>query len=446
MTWKTGSARTVLLLAVGTAISLVALVAALLVPAAAAPPAASVQLGYRAGDDWEPSIAADRFGHVYVFWTHYTPPDGTLDPACTWCASPHEELQISSDDGKTWAAPFVPFPASVRQDDPQIVVDPIDGRTLYASYMQGNKSSQYVAKSTDFGQTWTTTLVEDLQRGTDKDILAVRGEDVYLAYNAVQKIYASVSHDGGATWTLNRVVSNTNSKLGWSLPGGGAVDSQGNVYFAWDGYTQNGKPSGPVYLYVSKSVDGGATWTVHRIATSEAPAQCSCGWAYWGAQPSLAIDANDTVYVLYNASSVKYGPSRMYLATSTDAASTWSTQDVSLAPEGANNVFPAVAARGTGDVRIAWMDDRNGHDDGSADGTARWNVYYRTSTDGGATWSPEIVLNSYADGFRYLFPDGFNEPYGDYMELDIDGAGRTHATWGEGPSYAGPGNVWYRKV
>ena len=41
--------------------------------------------------------------------------------------------------------------------------------------------------------------------------------------------------------------------------------------------------------------------------------------------------------------------------------------------------------------------------------------------------------------------DGFGEPYGDYFEIDIDGAGKTHALWGEGPSYAGPGNVWYAR-
>ena len=39
----------------------------------------------------------------------------------------------------------------------------------------------------------------------------------------------------------------------------------------------------------------------------------------------------------------------------------------------------------------------------------------------------------------------FAEPYGDYFELDIDGAGQAHAIWGEGPSYVGPGNGWYAR-
>jgi hypothetical protein len=52
-----------------------------------------------------------------------------------------------------------------------------------------------------------------------------------------------------------------------------------------------------------------------------------------------------------------------------------------------NNLFPYVVAQGDGDVRIAWQDDRN----------------------------------------------------------DFDSGGVTHTLWGEGPSYAGPGNVWYAR-
>ncbi|MGH3065004.1 MAG: sialidase family protein [Gaiellaceae bacterium] len=411
--------------------------------AGASPAAFSVplRLGFATGDDWEPALAADRFGHVYALWNHYGD-----DPACPGCPSPHMELQVSSDGGQTWSSPrpLVPDPPA-EHHDPQIVVDPVDGRTVYAAFMQGSKSSQYVARSDNFGQTWRPVLVEDLERGTDKDILAVRGDDVYLVYNAVQKIWASVSHDGGRTWSLHPVVHNTNSKLGWSLPAGGAVDSKGTAYFGWAGYTQNGKPSGDVNLYVTKSTDGGVTWSTSRVDVSGAPPPCGCGgWAYWGAQLTLAVDGEDRVYVLYDASREKFGVNRMRFARSLDGGETWvDRQDVSLAPAGSNNLFPAVVARGDGDVRIAWQDDRNGFDHGGDDPGARWNTYYRTSSNGGLTWSGESQLSQGASGYPYKFPNGYLEPYGDYFELDVDGEERTHAFWGEGPSYAGPGNVWY---
>jgi hypothetical protein len=180
---------------------------------------------------------------------------------------------------------------------------------------------------------------------------------------------------------------------------------------------------------------------------SGAPPPCECGgWAYWGAQLTLAVDARDRVYVLYNASDAKYGNNRMWFRRSTDGGATWSPRlDVSEAPAGANNLFPALVARGNGDVRIAWQDDRNGFDAGGDDADARWNTYYRSSTDRGGTWSPETQLSQFEPGYPYKLSDGYLEPYGDYFELDVDGAGATHVLWGEAPSYAGPGNVWYAR-
>jgi hypothetical protein len=99
-------------------------------------------------------------------------------------------------------------------------------------------------------------------------------------------------------------------------------------------------------------------------------------------------------------------------------------------------------------VRIAWQDDRNGHDAGNNDPGARWNTWYRTSRDGGLSWSAETQLSRYVAGYAYKLAtpkEGYLQPYGDYFELDIDGAGRTHVLWGEGNSYSGPGNVWYAR-
>jgi len=424
--------------------------------ASAAAPAFTfpVRLGFEHGDDWEPAIAADGFGHVYASWSHYvgftSTSGGDPDPSCPTCASPHTMLQVSNDGGATWSDPRALWPSTTRQDDPQIVVDAADGKTVYAAFMQNDKSSMFVARSDDFGQTWRAMLVEPLQRGTDKDILAARDGNVYLVYHTQQKIFASVSHDGGQTWSTHNMVGTTNSELGVSLPSGGAIDSKGNAYFAWNGVNNPGQAKGVKNLYVTKSTDGGQTWTTSLVDVSQSPTQCGCpGWDYWGAQMALAIDARDRIYVLWDAANVKYGVQRMYFARSTDRGVTWSTRrDVSLAPTGSNNLFPAMAARGNSDVRIAWMDDRNGFDTGNDDPNARWNTYYRSSTDGGATWSAEAKLSQFVApyGYKSATPkDGYAEPYGDYLELDIDGSGVTHAIWGEGFSYNGPGNVWYAR-
>jgi hypothetical protein len=432
-----------------------ALVASLPASAARAPSFTfPVRLGFQHGDDWEPAIAADRSGHVYAAWSHYVgyagADTGDPDPSCLTCASPHTVLQVSSDGGTTWSSPRAMSPSTQRQDDPQVVVDAGDGKTVYAAFMQDNKSSEYVARSDDFGQTWQAVLVEPIQRGTDKDILAARDGNVYLVYHTQQKIFASVSHDGGKHWSTHNLVGTTNSELGVSLPSGGAIDSKGNAYFAWNGINNPGQAKGTKNLYVTRSTDGGVTWTTSLVDVSQPTFRCGCpGWDYWGSQMALGIDAKDRIYVVWDAAHTSSGVQRLYFARSVDRAATWSpAAEVSLAPSGSNHLFPALAARGDGDVRIGWMDDRNGFDTGGEDPNARWNVYYRSSADGGASWSAEAKLSQYVAGFSYKYAtpkDGFAEPYGDYFELDIDSAGQTQAIWGEGPSYVGPGNVWYAR-
>lgn len=408
-------------------------------PPAAAPPAPmrgfapQVRVGFTVGDQWEPSIAADRFGHIYIVYPQYL---GV--PGCVTCYSPTMILQVSGDRGETWGDPHVLYPdgASTGQWDAQVVVDPVDGRTVYASWLQNGKSDVAVARSNDFGATWSVVIANATNAATDKPILAVRGPHVYVGYNHTQKVWISSSHDGGRTFTSVNV--NKTGKLGWSLAGGGAVDPSGRVYFGWAGYTQNGGAKGPVNLYVSVSADRGATWTTRTLEVSGAPPDCSayqCGWAYLGAQVTLATDAAGTVYALWNAGATDRAPERIFFARSDDGGDTWSAKtDVSTAPVGASHAFPAIAAGAAGDVRIAWMDTRAG---------TLWNTYHRRSSNGGASWSAEADLSTDVPGYSYIEPDGFRFPFGDYFEIDIDDRGATHAVWGEALNYDTPGSIWY---
>lgn len=410
------------------------------------PPAApggftpQTRLGFTLGDQWEPAIAADRFGHVYMLYAQYL---GV--PGCDDCSNPTQVLQVSNDRGNTWDSPRVIYPEGATtggQWDSQIVVDPVDGRTVYASFMQNNKSDIIVAKSTDFGATWSYVVADATNSGTDKPILAVRGPDVFVAYNHAQTIWGAYSHDGGATFTEVKI--NQNGKLGWSLAAGGTVTPDGNAYFAWAGYENNGGAKGPVNLFVSKTGDSGATWTTKTIKVSASPPDCSaflCGWAYLGAQLVLTSDSTGNIYLLWNSGSSPRGPERIYFARSSDGGNTYSTEvDVSTAPAGTHHAFPAIAATGNGDVRISWMDTRAANG-----GMDRWNVYYRSSANGGESWGPEADLSTFVSGYNYIFADGFRFPFGDYYEVDIDDQGTAHLIFGEALNYDSPGSIWYVK-
>ena len=96
----------------------------------------------------------------------------------------------------------------------------------------------------------------------------------------------------------------------------------------------------------------------------------------------------------------------------------------------------AVESIGNGDVRAWYMQTANGDDPNA------WNVWYRSSKDGGTTWTAPVRLSDASAGARYKTADGFKEVYGDYGEICITNTGKAIAAWGEGFSWIGPGGVW----
>lgn len=397
-------------------------------------------LGYRTGDQWEPAMAADGRGHIYVLYPQY----GAV-PECPACTAPSMTLLVSNDNGLTWqpSRPLLPFPTG--QFDPQIVVDPVDRQTVYASWLENNKRDVIVARSLDFGRTWSFAQAERGHEEADKPVLAVRGADVYVGFNREEEFFVAASHDYGQTF--RRVSVNPNAEAGWSLAGGATVDPLGNVYFGWTAYARRDLSTRPVSVYVSRSSDGGRTWSTVLLDVSSAPPGCEeegCGTGFLGAQIALVSDAAGAIYALWNGGGLNGGPERIYFSSSTTAGVTWSVRtSVSLAAAGVEHCFPAIVAGAAGDVRVAWMDARAseaGHNNHHL-----WNTFYRSSTNGGATWSAETQLSGPARGYDYILHDGFRFPFGDYFGLAIDSDGTTHAVWGEGRDYKSPGSIWYAR-
>ena len=393
------------------------------------------RVGLTSGDQWEPAVAADGSGRIYILYPHY----GSV-PDCKRCRVPAMLLVASNDNGKSWQAPQAILETNSGQFDAQIAVDPADRRTLYAAWLQNGKRVVILAKSVDFGVTWAFAIAVRSEVELDKPALAVRGQSVYVAFNHEEEVWVAASQDGGRSFTPTRV--NTESRPGWSLLGAATVDPAGNAYLAWASYSKAGGARGSVNLYVAKSADGGKAWSANRLDVSAAAPGCEdeeCGEGYLGAQVALTSDTDGTLYALWSAGSSSLGPQRIYFSSSTNGGENWLPRvSVSSAEPGVEHAFPAIVAGNGGDVRIAWMDKRN-----SSGNSPYWNTYYRSSSNGGATWGEEIRISGYVPGYRYIGKKGFSFPFGDYFGLAIDNHGDTHVVWGEGMNYQSPGSIWH---
>jgi hypothetical protein len=393
------------------------------------------RVGYTVGDQWEPAIAADAHGHVYILYPQYGPV-----PDCGGCTVPTIALLVSNDGGASWQASRALLPFSTGQFDPQIVVDPADRQTVYASWLQNNKRDILVARSADFGRTWNFSVAERGAEDADKPVLAVHGSDVYVGFNQEEKFFVAASHDGGQLFT--RVQVNPSAGPGWSLAGGATVDPAGNVYFGWTAYARHQMSSRAVNIYFSRSADGGRSWNTTLLDVSGAPPDCEadgCEAAFLGPQVALTSDAAGTLYAAWNAGTTNGGSEHIYFSSSTTAGMSWSARAQVSAGRSLQSGFPAITAGVAGDVRVAWMEAR-------ATGVASealWNTFYRSSTNGGATWTEEVQLSGAVRGYDYIAPTGFRFPFGDYFGIATDGQGITHAVWGEGRNYKSPGSIWY---
>lgn len=391
-------------------------------------------------DDWEPAIAADpRAPWVYALVTRY----GAPPPCPVDCPSPWIALEISDDNGETWSDPK-PLCAckGSGQFDPIIEVVPSTGH-VYALYMKG--FHVVFTKSTNHGRTWSTPVkTYGNVAWNDKPVIAMSddGKDVYVSWNGPTNgdPWAAHSHDFGATWSQYKLAATKRYYFAFDAD----VAHDGTVYFSQSALIyatgDSGAVIGTIEHHVFISRNKGTIWEDRLVATVQVGAECEadgCGPDFYVGHSALSVDRKGDVVVLYDGATTSGGPQRIYALRSTDRGVTWSSP-VALSKVSQNSTAPAIESRGAGDVRAFYYETFSGNDD-------RWNIWYRRSKDGGATWSEPVKLSDAPSGAAYKRPAGFLEVYGDYGEIAITNTGKTIATWGEGLSYTGPGGVWINR-
>ena len=391
----------------------------------------------RTGNDWEPAIAADPMApFVYILHNRY----GGEDACANGCPDPAMILHVSDDGGLTWQPErFLCRCKGIRgQFDPLIEVVPDTGDVV-AVWMNGFKIQ--FARSTDHGATWSKpTWIHPEVKWGDKPNLAVSpdGQDVYVQFNGPTggDAYATVSHDGGVTWSTTKITDSDRYYFDYAgvvLPNGRVVSAQ--ISFSYTGPDHAAR--GVQRIHVFGSDDDGATWSELVIDELELGSECtsrSCYGDFYDSGPALAADQNGDLVIVYNGASTHFGPQTVYARSSRDGGLTWSDR-VALSKDGVNSAFPAAAGEGNDGARVWFMARRN----------QRWQVWYRTTDDLGATWSAREKLSDATSGTVYKHASGFDEAYGDYGEIAITSDGHTVGVWGEGTSYHCPGGVWFNR-
>ena len=233
--------------------------------------------------------------------------------------------------------------------------------------------------STDGGSTWSVSallpIIDSVHlRASDPAVGTDSAGNFYIATISVNntnndgKILVFKSTDEGATFGEAHVAP--------SIPGSAFDDKEyivcdlnpaspfaNSLYISW---TRFGTPAG---IQLTKSVDGGITWTP--------PVQVSDGTNVQGSDP--AVGPNGDLYVVWA------GPGVMF-DKSTNGGTTFGTDSVlsTMSLHG----FPSIAVDLSGGARngtiyVSWADARNGDDD----------VFLRSSTNGGQSWSPAARVN-----------------------------------------------------
>lgn len=245
----------------------------------------------------------------------------------------------------------------------------------------------YYRRSEDGGKSWSApvNLSQDGAVDDTKTQVATDGSLVVVAWLhgdalSPQDIRGVVSTDGGVTFGPILDLSGTLSGDAGDADSLRLKASGAHVYVIFEDDVAN--PALTEDIYVAASTDYGATFS-NPVRVNDSPAgTVDCD------EPELDT-VNGTAYLVWIDK--RSGNDRVYFSRTTDGGVTWST-DKRLDRSGtlANTGAPSMDAEGS-NVHIAWIDDRNNL--GVAD-----EVFYVSSADGGVTFTLDRKIGSAGAG------------------------------------------------
>ncbi len=291
---------------------------------------------------------------------------------------------------------------------PDIAVDASGNlHVVWDDFTPGNWEIFY-KRSTDGGVTWSWNKRLSWNSGgsSNPDIAVDASGNLHVVWCDSSpgnwEIFYKRSTDGGATWsTVRRISWNSGPSVGPVI----AVDSAANLHVVWyDESLSSGFPE----IFYKKSTDGGATWSASKRLT------WTSGPSY---DPDIAVDSAGNPHVVWY--DYTPGAPEIYFKRSVDGGATWSTMKRLTWTSGGSN-SPAITVDGPGKLHVVWEDYTPGN----------YDIYYKSSKDGGLTWTPNKIL-SWTSG-------GSEDP-----AIGVDSSGNLHVTWHD--DTLGNDEIFYRR-
>lgn len=319
--------------------------------------------------------------------------------------------------------------------DPALVWRKSDGHFYFATL---GESGLRLYKSTDDCASFQ--LVGNISYGgsDDKELMAVDNNPasayygrlyvVWTNFSADSRIWETHSSDGGATWSTGRAISSSNNVQGsWPV-----VAPDGTVYAAWVEF------GGTMAIRVSKSTDGGVTWTAvtppasGKVQPQDATATSTCfraslkGNIRYLPSPQLAVGPDGALHCIYTYDPDGGGPDTVdvFYRRSSDGGATWQTE-VRLNDDATttDQFFPTLAVGASNVVSAGWYDRRNDPNNVLVD------YYQAFSFDGGVTWEANERISDVSSPI-YLDPNLAGCYHGDY-DTQVMSTSFAHLQWSD---------------
>jgi phage terminase large subunit-like protein len=289
---------------------------------------------------------------------------------------------------------------------PAIAIDSSNHiHVLFYDDTPGNNEIYYL-RSLDGGATWSLpTRLTWTSAYSERPAMAIDSSNlIHVVWvegtpgNA--EIYYLKSPDGGSTWSKPQRLTWTS---GASDSPAIAIDSKNGIHVSWNDYTP-----GATEIYYKKSTNGGATWSALQNLS------LTSGHSYASA---IVPGAGNAVHVVWH--DFTPGAPEIYYRRSTDRGTTWGPVK-RLTWTSGWSMGPAIGKDSNNNLHVVWSDDTPG----------KAEIYYRRSTNGGATWGANQRLT-------------WNSGLSDNPAIAIDSGNAVHLVWYDET----PGNaeVYYRK-